>query len=137
VTRNLSQLLKEGPKKSYRMLNVQKKKEELLRKETGSILSRNIKTEVKKLVQKLKKEKRLPRGCKPDFERIYLVFDTEVDRLIQKYGTEIRSTIEYGKEKAKILTEIIIADYEKRQYTLRYDWELLNYLKQNRKEGAV
>jgi hypothetical protein len=111
----------------------EEEREELLHKEMGSVLRRNIKTDVKKLVPKLKREKRLSRGYKPDFERIYLVFDTEVDRLKQKYGTEISSIIGYDKEKTRILTEIIIADYKKRQYTLRYDWELLNYLKHNKK----
>ena len=104
-------------------------REKLRRKHYTSRLLHNVKKVGKDLVRKLKSEKRLPRSYKSDFERISLVFETQVDNLMQKYGEEIRTIINDPQEKSTILTQIIIADYEKKQYILKYDWELLDYLK--------
>ncbi|MGI8831046.1 MAG: hypothetical protein ACR2IS_00245 [Nitrososphaeraceae archaeon] len=90
------------------------------------------KEEIKKAVVELKREKTLPwKGYKPNYKGIAHVFGREISKKMRLYGGDI-DTLYFGgannEERRRILKDIVICDFEKKDYVLRYDWELLQYL---------
>ena len=98
-----------------------------------SIVSRYLKGKNKKhllkLVSDLKKEKRLPRGYSPDLQECVLKYLDEWERMEKKYGKDTGSFV-VSSEKENILKEIMVANYEKKEYLPKYNWELLKSLKE-------
>jgi hypothetical protein len=92
---------------------------------------RPTKEEIRKAIVELKTEKRLPwKGYKPNYKGIAHLFGREIAKKIRMYGPDIE-TLYFGSENAEsqiILKDIVICDFEKKDYALKYDWELLQYL---------
>jgi hypothetical protein len=92
---------------------------------------RPTKEEIRKAIVELKREKRLPwKGYKPNYKGIAHLFGREIAKKIRMYGRDIE-TLYFGSENTEsqiILKDIVICDFEKKDYALKYDWELLQYL---------
>jgi hypothetical protein len=118
--------------------NLERSEAERKEMQRQRILSRHVKGKGKKnllkLLSELKKEKKLPRGYNltlPDLEECVLKYLDEWERMEKKYGKDNGSSI-VASDKEKILKEIMIARYQKKEYVPKYEWELLDNLKRKK-----
>jgi hypothetical protein len=93
------------------------------------------KEEINKVIADLKKENNsIPPWAqyKPDYEEIGNSFSRVLSEKVEKYRKDRVQDVflnRENKERDQILRELVIADYKKKEYILKYDWELLEYLK--------